>query len=90
MKRYVYVFDPPKKRGRMNGRVFRVKNDLLVYVTDFSYSTGCCKGATSEVYNALMECGEIPKKWYRSSECEWRGPGYYGGEVCAHYDIQGI
>lgn len=55
------------------------------------YRPGCgSKGAEAEVYAALMNCNEIPRKWETSSECSWCGPGYFDGEVTKHYSIQRI
>lgn len=89
MKRYIFTATSPK-RGRVEGRIYRISENKLIYITDFEYHTGCTRGAISEVFNALMDCGEIPKKWYKSSVNPWTGPGYFAGEVTKYYDIQEV
>lgn len=86
MKTYIFT-TRPAKRGYVEGRVYRIKKDKPVYITDFRYNTGSTRGSIHEAFNALMNCGEIPKKWYTSSENSWSGPGYFEGEVRNYYEI---
>lgn len=89
MKKYVFTIDT-KTSNIWQGRIFHVSNNNLNYVTDFSFSPGYTKGTEAEAFQALINCNEIPKKWYTSSECTWRGPGYFYGEVTKHYSIKQI
>ena len=86
MKTYIFT-TRSFKRGHVEGRIYRIENNRPRYVIHFEYVTGCTKGAVSEAFNALMNCGEIPKKWYTSSESPWSGPGYFEGEVRNYYEI---
>ena len=88
MKRYIFTQTRPDKKGNVTGNIFRVKDNDIFYITDFSFRLGSCRGAKHEAFNALMDCGEIPRKWYTSSRSEWSGDGYFYGEVEKHYDIK--
>lgn len=85
MKRY--IFTEKNNKGRVSGNVFRIKDNNIIWITSFEYSTASCRGGKHEAFNALMDCGEIPRKWYTSSRTEWSGDGYFYGEVTKHYDI---
>lgn len=86
MKTYIFT-TRCFKRGHVEGKVYRIENNKPMYITHFEYVTGRTKGAVAEAFNALMNCGEIPKKWYTSSENAWSGPGYFEGEVRKYYEI---
>ena len=88
MKRYIYVVGKTK-RHITYGNIFRVRNNDIEFVTEFSFNRWSMRGEISEVFNALMECGEIPKKYYKSSgKTGACGDGYFYGEVTKHYDIK--
>lgn len=89
MKKYVFTIKE-RKNNLWKGIIYRISNNNLNYITDFSFSLGCCRGTVSEAFQALMECGEIPRKWENSSLCDWRGRGYFDGEVTKHYSITEI
>lgn len=61
--------------------IYRIKNNAPQYVTEWKGNTGSMRGLESEAFNALINCGEIPKSYYHLSSCSWRGPGYYCSEV---------
>ena len=75
----------PKKDMCYNdrqARVYRIKNNIPKLIGLCTYSSGRCKGADSEVMEALITWGELPKKLYNVSECHpWGGPGYYCPEI---------
>ena len=87
MKRYMFV-EKYDRKGNVNINVFRIKNNNIQYVTNCEVNTASRRGGKNDAFNALMECGEIPKKYYKSSgntgAC---GNGYFYGEVTKHYDI---
>lgn len=92
MKRFFYT-DRKDERSRNGNRIIRVykmNGGRLEMVTHCEYRTGSTRGPEAEAFNALMECGEIPKKWYNSSNCAWSGPGYFRGPVTEHYSIQEV
>lgn len=92
MKRFYYT-DKRDERSRKGDRIIRVyklKAGKMEMVTHCEYRPGCTRGPEAEAFNALMECGEIPKKWYNSSNTGWSGPGYFSGPVTEHYSIQEV
>lgn len=92
MKRFYYTDkkDEQSRKGDRIIRVYKIKNGCLEMVTLCEYRPGSTRGPLSEAFNALMECGEIPKKWYSSSRSPWSGPGYFYGPVTDHYSIQEV
>lgn len=92
MKRFYYT-DRKDERSRKGDRIIRVyalKNGMMEQIAHTTYRTGSTKGAQAEAFSALMECGAIPRKWEKSSECSWSGPGYFSGPVTEHYSIQEV
>ena len=88
MKRY--IFTEKNNRGKITGNIFRIKDNDIFFVTSYEASTASRRGGKHDAFNALMDCGEIPKKWYTSSKCAWMGEGYFYGEVEKHYDIKEV
>lgn len=82
MKTYIYTTEKRHTR-ELNRycRIYRVKNNVPQYIGEVEFSTGSYRGEDSEVFNKLIEIGQIPKSYYNLSKCEWRGPGYYCKEV---------
>ena len=89
MKTFIYKEVAFHNRTRNNREVtvYQIKQNKPLYIGFFSYSTASTRGAQHEVFNYLMNNGYIPKKYYKSSECAWRGAGYFFGEVENHYSI---
>ena len=87
MKNFAFTIDRVGRRGDVYGTIYRIKNNVPVYVSEFEYRNGCTRGDIHEAFNKLMEIGEIPKKYYKSSVCAWRGAGYFDGDVTKHYNI---
>lgn len=52
-----------------------------LYITNCRFNTSSTPGALSEAFRHLIDIGEIPKKYYNYSKCDWRGAGYYCTEV---------
>ena len=75
--------DPKKDmcHNDRQARVYRIKNNIPKLLGFASYTFGRSKGHESEVMNALINWGELPKKLYNVSECDWRGPGFYCPEI---------
>lgn len=89
MKRYYFTTCYNQNRKpNVYGKIYRLKNKDLELVTTFEYNTGCCRGSVHEAFNTLVECGEIPIKWLKSSKSKWSGEGYFWGEVTNHYSIK--
>ena len=67
-------------------RIYTIKNGVLSYIAETEHRPGNgSRGATSEVFQALLRCGAIPRKY--------EGDGYFfgnGTDVCCKYDIQEI
>lgn len=92
MKRFYYTDrrDERSRSGDRTIRIYKIKSGALEMVADCEYRPGSTRGAKSEAFNALMECGEIPKKWYNSSKSERSGAGYFYGPVTQAYSIEEI
>lgn len=89
MKRYFFTTTNNKKRTETSGIIYRLKNNDLHFVTNFSFRPAACRGAKSEAFSALISCGEIPKKWLNSSKDENAGgEGYFFGDVTKYYSIR--
>lgn len=67
--------------------IYKIKNNIPVYIGTVEYSTGSTRGAQHEVFNYLMDNGHIPKKYYNSSKCDFMGSGYFFGDVTKLYNI---
>lgn len=89
MKTFIYKEVAHHNRTRNNREVtvYQIKKNKPIYIGFFSYSTGSTRGSQHEVFNYLMNNGYIPKKYYNSSVCSWRGAGYFFGKVTEYYNI---
>lgn len=89
MTTFIYKETAYHNRTRNNREltIYRVKNNKPEYIGIKKFSTGSTRGAQHEAFNYLMDNGYIPKKYYKSSECDWMGAGYFYGEVTNHYNI---
>ena len=92
MKHYIFnIYD--SKVNRIYGgclqraKIYRLKKNVPYYIGKAEWQTASYKGAVSEVFGKLIELGEIPKKYYNSPVCEWRGRGYFAGDVTEKYNI---
>jgi hypothetical protein len=88
MKHFCFAIKDCGKNCR--GRVYRISKNSIEPVTSFEFRYGSTRGAIHEAYKALIDCGEIPKRWWKSSECGWMGAGYYSGKVTEVYSIQEV
>lgn len=92
MKIFYYKKEKQTRRtyGGMNvtASIYTAKKGEIAKVGVCHWCTSAYMGEESEVFQALMELGYIPKKYEKSSVCEWRGAGYFAGEVCNHYNIK--
>lgn len=91
MKTFIYKQEFRKATYGQNVTctIYRVKNNLPIYVGECKYNTGSSMGADSEVFNELIKLKLIPKKYYNISKNNWRGAGYYCPEVAdAGYRIR--
>lgn len=92
MKTFYYKKDSQRRRtyGGLNVKVsiYGVKNREIVKIGSCEWCTSSYKGETSEIFNALVELKQIPKKWLKSSKNEWCSEGYFMGEVKKHYKIK--
>jgi len=92
MKRYYFKKDSERRRvyGGLNikASIYEVKRGAIEKVGTCSWSTVSYRGEKSEVFNALVALGKIPKKWLKSSVCAWRSAGYFSGDVENHYSIE--
>ena len=88
-----FIYKEIRHHSRRNNReltIYRVKNNVPEYVGTCYYSTASCRGAKHETFNFLIANGYIPKKYYNSSLCDWRGAGYFFGEVEKFYNIMEV
>lgn len=75
----------------VSGDIYAIKKGQLVHVGEYHYSTGSYRGAESEIFNVLMNNGEISKKrWYNSSKSDHSSGGYFFGEVRNYFTIEAI
>lgn len=87
MKRFYFTERKDcKNKSDRTLRIYAIESGSLKYVTETTHRPGCgSRGATSEAFNALIDCGAIPEKY--------RGDGYFygnGTDVTAHYAITEI
>lgn len=93
MKKFYYIITESKPRhmyGGMNqkAQIYTIKKGVLEHCGLAEWCTAAYRGAKHEVFQSLMANGFIPKKYEKSSVCEWRGPGYFDGDVCKKYSIE--
>jgi len=92
MKVFYYKKDKQTRRyyGGLNVKasIYTAKKGEIIKVGTCNWCTSSFPGEESAVFQALMSLGQIPKKYEKSSVCEWRGAGYFAGEVCNHYQIK--
>lgn len=83
MKTFIYTREFKKSTyGRtVTCTIYRVKNNLPIYVGECKYNTGSTPGADSEVFQELIRLKLIPKSYYNLSKNDWGGTGYYCGKV---------
>ena len=81
MKTYIWIKTKETSKGNVTLNVYRMKNNLPHFITTAYYNNGTTQGADSEAFNALINCGELPKSYYNLSRTSWRGGGYYCEEV---------
>lgn len=84
------ITEQPRKHNNVYATIYRLKHNNPEYIGRFEFSTASMRGYKHEVFNYLMDNGYIPKKYYTSSRCEWRGDGYFFGEVEKFYNIYEI
>lgn len=94
MKKFYYLKVKQNRRmyGGLNVKalLFRIHKGKLEKIGSCDWCTSAYRGETSEVFQALMALGYIPKKYEKSSVCEWRGAGYFDGVVREKYEINEI
>ena len=73
----------PRKYGQSDTRIdlYQVKRNELHYVGHSEFRYGRSKGVESEALMKLIELKLIPKKYAKTSACDWRGAGYYCSEI---------
>lgn len=89
MKTYIFTVDEKTIRNgniKYIAKIYRVKNNVPTFITSCNYNGGSYSGHRSEVFKALMQVGEIPKKYENLSRSEWRGRGFY----CEAVEKKGI
>lgn len=92
MKRFYYIITETKPTKLYGGRykyanIYTVKAGKIIYCCKAHWHTSSYRGEKSEVFQALMANGYIPKKYETSSKCDWRGAGYFAGIVADRYEI---
>lgn len=92
MKNFIYVEKkyPNRKRDNRECVVYGLSDNKALYLLTIKYSTAATRGAKSEVFNALMEKGYIPKEYYSSSVSASTGAGYFEGKVTEIYSIEEV
>lgn len=94
MKKFYFLKVKQNRRtyGGLNVKslLFRIHKGKLEKIGSCSWCTASYRGETSEVFQALMALGYIPKKYEKSSVCGWRAGGYFAGDVCEKYEITEI
>ncbi len=89
MKTFIYkeLRFPNRTRNNRELTIYKIEKNAPRYIGTVEFCSGSTRGATHEAFNYLMDHGYIPKKYYRSSECGWRGAGYFYGDVTKFYNI---
>lgn len=88
MKHFCFYVQKASKRGYTHtALIYKIVNNKPEYIGTTSWNTASYRGNIHEVYNKLINLGYIPCKYYNSSVNEWRGAGYYGGDVVNKYKI---
>lgn len=95
MKKQFYFLKVKQNRryyGGLNVKalLFRIHKGKLEKIGSCKWCTASYRGEESEVFQALMALGYIPKKYKSSSICGWRAGGYFAGDVCEKYEINEI
>jgi hypothetical protein len=89
MKTFIYKELKFHNRTRNNREltIYKIEKNTPRYIGTVEFCSGCTRGAIHEAFNYLMNNGYIPKKYYTSSVCSWRGAGYFYGDVTRLYNI---
>lgn len=96
MRRFYYLISKSTRRtyGGLNQTALIYKwnrrTHSLEQVATARWCTASYMGEKSEVFQALVKAKQIPRKYLKSSECEWRSGGYFAGEVCNRYQINPV
>lgn len=79
MKTFAFVVEkrPNRTRGNRVARIYRIVRNMPKYLGFIEYSSGCSRGADSEVFGWLMDNGFITKSYRNLSKSDWCGAGYY-------------
>lgn len=81
MKTYVYVKTKETSNGNVTLKIYRMKMNIPHYVTECKFNNSSTCGKDNEAFRALIDCGELPKKYLYLSECKYKGKGLYCKEV---------
>lgn len=81
MKTFIFKAEYQKGYNNRICRVYRIKRNNPIYLGSHSFCTASCRGNRSEVFNALIEWGYIPKGLFTASVSSWSGAGYYCPKV---------
>lgn len=85
---YTIVKDTRTSYGRkQTANIYTVKRNNIIFCCATTWNTAGYRGESSEVFNALMKAGYIPKKYYKSSESPNSTGGYFMGDVRKKYGI---
>ena len=86
MKKFYYTEHTKQERYSQKklGCIYKLTKGDLEFCCEYTYSTGSCRGAKSEVFRTLVANKFIPKKWLESDR------GYFFGEVTEHYQIKEV
>ncbi len=78
MRTYIFTTEYKKKTICT---IYRVKNNMPIYIGEVEFSMASTKDAVSEVFNKLVQLKEVPKSLLKLSQCSWRSAGYYCTKV---------
>jgi hypothetical protein len=60
-KIFIVSTEENRVRSKVSGSVFKIENEKIELITEFSFSKQMNKGVKNEAVNALIECGELPQ-----------------------------
>lgn len=89
MKTYIFTVDEKKAKDGYTeyiAKIYIVKNNKPTFVAACNYSAGCYAGHIDEVFHALIQIGDIPKKYKELSKNDWCSGGIY----CEAVEKKGI
>lgn len=86
MKTYIWIKTKETSKGNVTQKVYRMKNNLPHYITTVYYNNKASyRGCDFEAFNALINCGELPKSYYNLSRTMLKNSKRDFGQIVEYY-----